>query len=140
MEDAVTTPAAGLTKLGNPDARADRALETFPVDDPAQTVALECGEFTCRCPVTGQPDWATIAIEYRPRERVVETKSLKLYLETFREEGIFHEHFATRLRDDLVAALDPVWLRVCASFHARGGIAVRATSWYPPELEPAGVP
>jgi 7-cyano-7-deazaguanine reductase len=120
-----------LTKLGNPDARSDRAIEAFPIDDPTQVITLDCGEFTCRCPITGQPDWATISIEYRPGTLAVETKSLKLYLETFREEGIFHEHLATRIRDDLVAALDPVALTVTVRFNSRGGIAVTASSSHP---------
>jgi len=120
-----------LTKLGNPDARPDRRIEAFPIDDPTQVITLDCGEFTCRCPITGQPDWATISIEYRPSKRAVETKSLKLYLETFREEGSFHEHLATLMRDDLVAALDPVTLIVTVRFNARGGIAVQASSSYP---------
>jgi 7-cyano-7-deazaguanine reductase len=120
----------GLTKLGNPEARADGVLEAFPVDDASLEIVLDCSEFTCRCPVTGQPDWATIEIRYRPRASVVETKSLKLYLETYRELGIFHEHAARRIRDDLVAALDPVGLSVEMRFNRRGGIAVRATSSY----------
>ena len=70
-------------------------------------IVLDCSEFTCRCPITAQPDWATIEIRYRPGPRVVETKSLKLYLETFREVGIFHEHLAKRIRDDLVTLLEP---------------------------------
>jgi 7-cyano-7-deazaguanine reductase len=94
-------------------------------------ITLDCAEFTCRCPITGQPDWATISIEYRPGKLAVETKSLKLYLETFREEGIFHEHLATVMRDDLVAALDPVALTVTVRFNSRGGIAVTASSSYP---------
>jgi 7-cyano-7-deazaguanine reductase len=117
-----------LTKLGNPGASADRRLEAFPIADATQVITLECGEFTCRCPVTGQPDWARITIEYRPGEWAVETKSVKLYLETFREQGIFHEHLATVIRDDFVAALSPVALSVTVSFNARGGIALRATS------------
>jgi 7-cyano-7-deazaguanine reductase len=120
-----------LTKLGNPDAKSDRAIEAFPIDDPTQVITLDCGEFTCRCPITGQPDWATISISYRPGALAVETKSLKLYLETFREEGIFHEHLATRMRDDLVAALDPVALTVTVRFNSRGGIAVTASSSHP---------
>jgi 7-cyano-7-deazaguanine reductase len=117
-----------LTKLGNPDAKPDRAIEAFPIADRSQVITLDCGEFTCRCPITGQPDWATITIEYRPNELAVETKSLKLYLETFREEGIFHEHLATLMRDDLVAALDPVAMTVTVKFNSRGGIAVTASS------------
>lgn len=119
-----------LTKLGDPDAAADGRLETFPIDEPGLEVVLDCGEFTCRCPVTGQPDWATIEIAYTARERVVETKSLKLYLETFREVGIFHEHVVQRIRDDLVAALDPERLAVTGRFNRRGGIAVSARTAY----------
>lgn len=117
-----------LTKLGHPGAKPERAIEAFPIDDTSQVITLDCGEFTCRCPITGQPDWGTIVIEYRPGRLAVETKSLKLYLETFREEGIFHEHLATVMRDDLVAALDPASLTVTVKFNSRGGIAVTASS------------
>jgi 7-cyano-7-deazaguanine reductase len=121
-----------LTKLGRAGATADRNLETFPINDSSQEITIDCREFTCRCPVTGQPDWATIRIDYRPGDRGVETKSLKLYLETFREEGIFHEHLATRIRDDMVAALDPTYLKVTVNFNVRGGIALAASSTYQP--------
>jgi 7-cyano-7-deazaguanine reductase len=120
-----------LTKLGNPDAQPDGRLETFEVDDASLEIALDCSEFTCRCPVTGQPDWATIEIRYRPAALVVETKSLKLYLETYRDVGIFHEHAARRIRDDLVAAMSPAELAVTMRFNRRGGIAVTATSRHP---------
>jgi 7-cyano-7-deazaguanine reductase len=119
-----------LTKLGNPDPAADGALETFATADSEQLVTLTCTEFTSRCPITNQPDWARITISYRPAQRIVETKSLKLYLETYREQGIFNEHLVTRIRDDLVAALDPVTLVVTADFNPRGGIAVRAETSY----------
>jgi 7-cyano-7-deazaguanine reductase len=119
-----------LTKLGNPDARPDRSLEVFETADPTLRVTLHCAEFTCRCPITNQPDWATIDISYTPRARVVESKSVKLYLETFREEAIFHEHLATLIRDDFVAALDPESLEVRVNFNSRGGIAISATSSY----------
>ena len=117
-----------LTKLGNPDARADRRLETFETADTTLEVVLHCREFTCRCPITGQPDWATITISYVPAGRIVESKSVKLYMETFREEGIFHEHLATTIRDDFVAALEPRSLEVTVDFNSRGGIAIDATS------------
>ena len=120
-----------LTKLGNPDARPERRVEAFPIDDSSQQISLHCSEFTCRCPITGQPDWARITIDYRPGRHALESKSLKLYLETFREEGIFHEHLATVIRDDLVAALKPVALSVTVDFNSRGGISVRATSSHP---------
>jgi len=121
-----------LTKLGRADVAADRNLETFPISDASQEITIDCQEFTCRCPVTGQPDWATIRIDYQPADLVVESKSLKLYLETFREEGIFHEHLATRIRDDMVAALKPRFLKVTVSFNVRGGIALAASSTYRP--------
>jgi 7-cyano-7-deazaguanine reductase len=124
--------ASSLTKLGDPAARPDRRLETFETGDPTQHVTLRCTEFTCRCPITGQPDWAQITIVYRPRRHIVESKSVKLYLETFREEGIFHEHLATVIRDDFVAALDPEALHVTVSFNSRGGIAIEASSTYEP--------
>jgi 7-cyano-7-deazaguanine reductase len=119
-----------LTKLGNPDAAADGILEVFDVDDRELEIVLDCSEFTCRCPITAQPDWASIEIRYRPGPRVVETKSLKLYLETFREVGIFHEHLAKRIRDELVTLLEPESLAVSMRFNRRGGIAVTATSNY----------
>jgi 7-cyano-7-deazaguanine reductase len=124
----MTEPA--LTKLGNPDARVDRQLEVFQTADQTLEVTLHCTEFTCRCPLTGQPDWATITISYAPDGRIVESKSVKLYLETFREEGIFHEHLATTIRDDFVAALDPRSVSVLVSFNSRGGIAISASSSY----------
>jgi 7-cyano-7-deazaguanine reductase len=122
------------TKLGNPVSRADRSLEVFETADQTLRVVLDCAEFTCRCPITGQPDWATITIAYTPRKRIVESKSVKLYLETFREEGIFHEHLVTTIRDDFVAALDPLSLDVTANFNSRGGIAISATSSYDAEV------
>jgi 7-cyano-7-deazaguanine reductase len=125
--------ASGLTKLGDLKAVAERRLESFEIRDATQEITLRCNEFTCRCPITGQPDWAKIAIWYRPRSRAVESKSLKLYLETFREEGIFHEHLATVIRDDVVAALDPLAVRVTVDFNQRGGIALEASSSYAAE-------
>jgi 7-cyano-7-deazaguanine reductase len=119
-----------LTKLGRADAGPDRNLETFPINDTTQEITIDCREFTCRCPVTGQPDWATIRIDYRPGDRGVETKSLKLYLETYREVGIFHEHLATQIRDDMVDALEPAFLKVTVNFNVRGGIALAASSTY----------
>lgn len=119
-----------ITKLGRANVPADRQLETFGVSDSSQEIVLDCREFTCRCPVTGQPDWATIRIDYQPNGLAVETKSLKLYLETFRDEKIFHEHLATLLRDDLVEALHPATLKVTVNFNVRGGIALAASSSY----------
>lgn len=78
-------------------------------------------EFTSMCPVTGQPDFATITVNYTPLERCVEMKSLKLYYLAFRNKGIFYEGVANRILDDLVAALDPKKMTVVADFNARGG-------------------
>ena len=124
-----------LTKLGNPDAAADGVLEAFDVDDTALEIVLDCSEFTCRCPVTAQPDWATIEIRYRPGPKVVETKSLKLYLETFREVGIFHEHVANRVLDDFVRFVKPRSAQLTGLFNPRGGISTTVTVRYPLELK-----
>ena len=116
-----------LTILGH-EVSAERRLEVFPNHSRsgALSVILHCNEFTCRCPVTHQPDWANIIIDYMPDKWVVESKSLKLYLETFREEGIFHEHLAQVLLDDFVKAVAPLSCTVTVCFNVRGGIAITA--------------
>lgn len=86
------------------------------------TIHIEAPEFTTLCPKTGQPDFATIVVDYRPKERCVESKSLKLYLAGFRMFGEFHEACVNRIANDLVTLLDPAWLRVEGRFTARGGI------------------
>ncbi len=117
----------GLTILGQ-QVSAERRLETFPNRSRpgSLSVVLHCHEFTCRCPVTHQPDWAQIIIEYVPDQWIVESKSLKLYLETFREEGIFHEYLAQVLLDDLVKAVAPLSCSVTVCFNIRGGITITA--------------
>ena len=117
----------GLTILGQ-QVSAERRLEGFPnrSHPGSLSVVLHCHEFTCRCPVTHQPDWAQVIIEYVPDQWIVESKSLKLYLETFREEGIFHEHLAQVLLDDLVKAVAPLSCSVTVCFNIRGGIAITA--------------
>ncbi len=99
-------------------------LETFPNPNPARPyeIAMECPEFTCLCPMTGQPDFATIRLRYVPAERCVELKSLKLYLWSYRNEGAFHEAVTNKICDDLVAALAPRWIEVVGDFQVRGGI------------------
>jgi 7-cyano-7-deazaguanine reductase len=116
---------AGLTLLGH-EARPSRKLETFPNHNPERryTVTLSTDEFTCVCPATGQPDFATITLKYIPDQRIVETKSLKLYFWSYRDEGVFQEHVVNTICDDLVAALDPHWLEVTGAFKARGGISI----------------
>jgi 7-cyano-7-deazaguanine reductase len=101
-----------------------RELETFDNPRPgrAYEIRFECPEFTCVCPMTGQPDFATIRIRYVPAARCVELKSLKLYLWSYREEGAFHEAVTNQILDDLVAALQPRRLTVEGDFSVRGGI------------------
>ena len=119
-----------LTKLGEGGTSPKRSLETFPNRNPERdyVVELNTSEFTCICPKTGQPDFAEIHIRYVPDEKIVESKSLKLYLWTFRDEGTFHEHFANRL--------NPRWCRVEVDFNARGGIGIVVTAEHgtPPEI------
>ena len=101
-----------------------KELATFPNPKPerAYEIRFECPEFTCLCPKTGQPDFATIRIRYSPAGTCVELKSLKLYLWSFRDEGAFHEAVTNRILDDLVAATDPLWMVVEGDFYVRGGI------------------
>jgi len=101
-----------------------RQIDTFPNSNPDRdyTVSFEAPEFTCLCPMTGQPDFATIRIEYVPDLRCVELKSLKTYLWSFRNEGTFHEAVTNRILDDLVAAIDPRFICVEGDFFIRGGI------------------
>ncbi len=114
-------------------------LETFPNPSPDRdyTLHIRSPEFTCLCPKTGQPDFATIALDYVPDERCVELKSLKLYLAGYRDEGAFHEAVTNRILDNLVAAMEPRFLRVTAEFNVRGGIHTsvvvehRAAGWRP---------
>ena len=99
-------------------------LETFP--NPARetdyTIRMTLPEFTCLCPKTGQPDFATFELEYVPDERCVELKSLKLYLWSFRDRGAFHEAVTNQIADDLTKACAPRFLRLAGKFNVRGGI------------------
>jgi 7-cyano-7-deazaguanine reductase len=101
-----------------------RSLEWFENPRPERDyeIRFECPEFTCLCPRTGQPDFATIRIRYVPGARCVELKSLKLYLWSFRDEGTFHETVTNRILDDLVELLAPRRMTVEADFYVRGGI------------------
>lgn len=116
-----------LTKLGK-SSKASRALEVFPnhASKGSMEITLHCTEFTCRCPLTGQPDYATIEIEYKPDKYVVESKSFKLYLETYREQGVFHEHLAVDIGKDFVKFVKPLECEVKVNFNVRGGIAISA--------------
>jgi 7-cyano-7-deazaguanine reductase len=105
-------------------AQPSRALQSFPNPNPERDyeIAFEAPEFTCLCPMTSQPDFATIRIRYVPDEKCVELKSLKLYLWSYRDEGTFHEAVTNRIANDLVAALEPRYLYVEGDFFIRGGI------------------
>lgn len=117
-----------------------RELETFPNPGPERdyTIHFSIPEFTCLCPKTGQPDFATLEIDYVPDAACIELKSLKLYIWSFRDEGAFHEAVTQRILDDLVAAARPRFLRVRGVFNVRGGIYTtvvaehRQPGWQPP--------
>jgi len=121
---------AGLSELGRGKTLPSRKLETFPNKNPERnyTVELNTEEFTCLCPATGQPDFAKLRITYVPRKKIVESKSLKLYLWSFRETGCFHEHLTNLILSDLVEAMNPVWCKVEGFFNSRGGIAIKVTA------------
>jgi len=122
---------SGITLLGR-EAKPSKKLEAFPNHDPNRDyiVTLTTDEFTCLCPVTGQPDFAKITIRYIPDKKVVESKSLKLYFWSYRNEGVFHEHVTNTILDDLVKALSPRWCEVVADFSMRGGIAISVKAEY----------
>lgn len=109
--------------------KPSKKLETFPNPAPARdfTIHFEAPEFTCVCPMTGQPDFATIRIWYVPDRLCVELKSLKLYLWSFRDEGTFHEAVTNRILDDIVAALKPRYIKIEGDFMVRGGIKTVVT-------------
>ncbi|HZI94046.1 MAG TPA: preQ(1) synthase [Patescibacteria group bacterium] len=117
--------------------RPGRDLETFPNPRPGRDYQIEftCPEFTCVCPRTGQPDFATVRISYTPADLCVELKSLKLYLWSFRDEGHFHEDVTNRILDDLVAAIAPKRMTVVGDFNVRGGIHTVVTAKHPPGSE-----
>ena len=108
---------------------ARKLLETFENQFPQRdyTIEIVCPEFTSVCPMTGQPDFGTLTITYTPERTCVELKSLKLYLQSFRNEGIFYENVTNRILDDLVAVLRPRRLKLVAAFSARGGITTNVT-------------
>ena len=107
-----------------------KQLDSFPNPQPGRDyeIRFECPEFTCLCPKTGQPDFATFTITYTPDRLCVELKSLKLYLWSFRDEGHFHEAVTNRILDDLVGAVQPRQMRVVGDFFVRGGIRTVVTA------------
>ena len=113
--------------------RPSKNLETFPNPNPERDyeIHFEAPEFTCLCPMTGQPDFATIRIRYVPDKKCVELKSLKLYLWSYRNEGAFHEAVVNQILDDLVQAVRPKSMSVVGDFNVRGGIHTTVTAAYP---------
>ena len=122
-------------------AQPSKALETFDNPEPSRdyTIRLEIPEFTCLCPLTGQPDFAALTLEYVPDALCVELKSLKLYIWSFRDEGAFHEAVSNQILNDLVKLLAPRFMRLTAAFRVRGSIATTVTvehrkeGWMSPE-------
>ena len=114
-----------LTLLGR-EAQPSKKLEAFPNRTPDRyyLVTLKTDEFTCMCPITKQPDFANILVEYVPDKKIVESKSFKLYIWSYRNEGAFHEHVVNQILDDLIAALDPHYCKVTGDFNVRGGVGI----------------
>lgn len=112
--------------------RPTGTLDTFKSPRPGRpfTITFETEEFTCLCPLTGQPDFAKLRILYQPDQLCVESKSLKLYLWSFRDQGVFHEAVTNQILDDLVAACRPRRMTVVGDFSARGGITTAVTAEY----------
>lgn len=116
------------------------ALQTFSNPTPARDfrIHVEIPEFTCLCPITGQPDFATLTLDYVPDRACVELKSLKLYVWSYREQGAFHEAVTNRILDDLVRTIRPRYMRLIARFNVRGGLITtvvaehRKRGWRPP--------
>ena len=124
--------------------QASKDLQTFPNPAPQRDfhIHMEIPEFTCLCPKTGQPDFATLILDYIPEKTCVELKSLKLYIWSFRDQGCFHEDVTNRILDDLVKATKPRFMRLTAKFYVRGGIFTnvvaehRKKGWKPvPQVE-----
>ncbi len=110
--------------------QASKELEVFPNPKPSRdyTIYIESPEFTCLCPKTGQPDFATLKLEYIPDAFCVELKSWKIYLWSYRNEGGFHEDLTNKILDDLVELLNPRYIRLTADFNVRGGIYTTITA------------
>lgn len=118
--------------MPEPTVPAADQLETFPNPSPGRdyTIEIVCPEFTSVCPKTGQPDFGTITFTYTPADRCVELKALKLYLQRYRNQGIFYETVVNRLLDDFVAACQPRKVTVKGTFTPRGGITTTVTCVY----------
>lgn len=122
--------------------KPSKTLDTFDNPKPGRdfTIRIDVPEFTCLCPMTGQPDFATITIEYVPKDLCVELKALKLYMWSFREQGAFHEAVTNEILDDIVDVIAPNFMRIRANFNVRGGIYTNVIvehkdeNWIAPEL------
>jgi 7-cyano-7-deazaguanine reductase len=117
--------------LGNKISEPSRSLEVFPTPSHVRKVVLESDEVTSLCPVTGQPDWETVRIEFEPGPYCIESKSLKLYLWSFRQEGAFCEALAARIAQDVYTICKPVWVKVLITQKPRGGITISAEASMP---------
>ncbi len=117
-------------------SQASKQLEIFPNPNPDRDyeIHFDCPEFTCLCPKTGQPDFATLKITYVPDRSCIELKSLKLYLWSYRNEGAFHEAVSNKILDDLVAAVKPRRIELLADFYVRGGIHTTVRVRYPQDF------
>ncbi len=126
--------------------KPSRALDTFDNPQPNRdyTIRIDTPEFTCLCPMSGQPDFATIKIEYIPDRLCLELKALKMYFWSYRDEGAFHEAVTNKMLSDLVEAIEPRFMRVSADFNVRGGVYTqvvaehRADNWV--AAEPVDLP
>jgi len=123
-----------MTKKQKPHVQQTEVplLEVFPNPNPERdyTIAITAPEFTSVCPKTGQPDFGTVSVSYTPDKTCIELKSLKFYLQQYRNEGIFYEHLTNRILDDLVTACSPRFMQVTTSWSPRGGITTDVTARY----------
>ncbi|MCI0429096.1 MAG: preQ(1) synthase [Rhodospirillales bacterium] len=139
----MTKTSDTLTQLGQktalPESPEKAVLESVPNPHPGTTylVRFTAPEFTSLCPITGQPDFAHLVIDYVPKDRLVESKSLKLYLGSFRNHGAFHEDCTVGIARRLIAELEPVWLRIGGYWYPRGGIPIDV--FYQSGPPPAGL-
>jgi 7-cyano-7-deazaguanine reductase len=129
-----TLTLLGSTSTRYPDSPEKARLESFRNAYPGRdyTVRFTCPEFTSRCPITDQPDFGEITIEYIPDQLCLESKALKLYLFSFRNRNTFHEEAVNRILDDLVKAIKPRRARVLGVFNPRGGISITVDAAWPP--------
>lgn len=133
----MTVDETQLRVLGRPVRQPLTELECFPAPPSCSRVRFRTDELTSMCPITGQPDFSSLAIEYEPDARCVESKSLKLYLWSFRERGVFAEALAAEIAEEVRRAAEPRWVRVVVTQHVRGGIVTEAVAELPRGAAPA---